>query len=79
MSAEILAARELARRVLEGMSTGREYQLIADRKLAIQAAIGMALPGDVVLLAGKGHETVQIVGHQRLPHDEIAIARSALG
>lgn len=38
----------------------------------------MAAAGDVVLLAGKGHEKVQIIGKQCLPHDEIAIAKAIL-
>ena len=39
----------------------------------------MAAPGDTVLIAGKGHETYQEVGAQRLPFDDLAVARSVLG
>ena len=51
---------------------------IVDRKEAIQFAIKKAEPGDLVLLAGKGHEQSQTIGSQELPFDEAAIAREAL-
>ena len=51
---------------------------ILDRKEAIQFAIKKAEPGDLVLLAGKGHEQTQTIGSQELPFDEAAIAREAL-
>ena len=50
-------------------------QDIADRRRAITHAITMALAGDVVLVAGKGHEQGQIVGNQVLPFDDVAVAR----
>jgi len=43
---------------------------IADRFQAIRAAVDIARPGDMVLLAGKGHERYQVVGRERLPLDE---------
>jgi UDP-N-acetylmuramoyl-L-alanyl-D-glutamate--2,6-diaminopimelate ligase len=51
---------------------------IVDRREAIQYAIKKAEPGDLVLLAGKGHEQLQEIGRQELPFDEAAIARDAL-
>ena len=51
---------------------------IVDRAEAIQFAISSARPGDLVLLVGKGHEKVQIIGSNELPFDEAAIARQAL-
>ena len=51
---------------------------IVDRKEAIQFAIKKAEPGDLVLLAGKGHEQSQTIGSEELPFDEAAIARDAL-
>ncbi len=51
---------------------------IVDRKEAIQFAIKKAEPGDLVLLAGKGHEQSQTIGGEELPFDEAAIAREAL-
>jgi UDP-N-acetylmuramoyl-L-alanyl-D-glutamate--2,6-diaminopimelate ligase len=52
---------------------------IADRRTAIAKAIDMARPGDIVLLAGKGHEKYQIVGDEHVPFDDVAIARELLG
>src|SRR5205814_6801716 len=51
---------------------------IVDRGDAIELAIKMAEPGDLVLLAGKGHEKTQVIGQQELPFDEVEIARAAL-
>ena len=49
-----------------------------DRRAAIHRAIEEASPGDVVLIAGKGHETYQIVGTQTLHFDDVEVAREAL-
>jgi UDP-N-acetylmuramoyl-L-alanyl-D-glutamate--2,6-diaminopimelate ligase len=49
-----------------------------DRRAAIHRAIEEAAPGDVVLIAGKGHETYQIIGTQTLPFDDVEVAREAL-
>jgi UDP-N-acetylmuramoyl-L-alanyl-D-glutamate--2,6-diaminopimelate ligase len=51
---------------------------IVDRREAIQFAIGQAQPGDLVLLAGKGHEKSQVIDGRELPFDEAEIAREAL-
>lgn len=56
----------------------REYHLIPDRRQAIFRAIETARPDDLVVIAGKGHEQVQIVGAERIPFDDRAVARSAL-
>ncbi len=49
-----------------------------DRRSAIAMAIGEASPGDVVLLAGKGHETYQIVGKQKFDFDDAKVASEVL-
>jgi UDP-N-acetylmuramoyl-L-alanyl-D-glutamate--2,6-diaminopimelate ligase len=49
-----------------------------DRRRAIERAIGSAGPGDIVLVAGKGHETYQDVAGTRHPFDDRAVARDAL-
>jgi len=49
-----------------------------DRRRAIERAINESAPGDVVLIAGKGHETYQIIGDQTLPFDDAEVAREAL-
>ncbi len=46
---------------------------IVDREAAIRHALGLAEPGDLVLLAGKGHETYQIIGTEKRPFDERAV------
>jgi len=60
--------------IVAGMS-GAPYRRIPDRREAIAAALREARAGDILLLAGKGHETYQVVGTERLPFDEGAIVR----
>jgi UDP-N-acetylmuramoyl-L-alanyl-D-glutamate--2,6-diaminopimelate ligase len=62
----------------ETRQSGATTLAIVDRREAIHAAIEMAAAGDVVLLAGKGHEKVQVIGDRALPHDDLAVARDAL-
>ena len=57
---------------------GATVVAIVDRTEAIQFAIGKAQPGDLVLLAGKGHEKSQSIAGRELPFDEAEIARAAL-
>jgi len=58
--------------VLAGAPAARE---IGGRRQAIAVAIAEAQGGDIILLAGKGHETVQIIGDQSLPFDDAQVAR----
>lgn len=51
----------------------------SDRRLAIATALDAARPGDVVVIAGKGHETTQTIGTQVLPFDDRAVAAELLG
>ncbi len=57
---------------------GHEYLREADRRKAIRMAIEAARPGDTVLLAGKGHESYQVIGTEKQPFDERAIVLDAL-
>jgi UDP-N-acetylmuramoyl-L-alanyl-D-glutamate--2,6-diaminopimelate ligase len=56
----------------------RRVTSIVDRQSAIAEALGAAAPGDVVLIAGKGHETTQTIGTEVLPFDDRAVARTLL-
>ena len=69
---------EIKRGVPAASDRGTETFAIVDRKEAIQFAIRKAEPGDLVLLAGKGHEQTQTIGTKQLPFNEAAIAREAL-
>ena len=51
---------------------------IISRREAIRRAFALAEPGDLVLLAGKGHEQSIIVGYDHTPWDEAAVARELL-
>ncbi len=60
--------------------SGPVPQVIAlvDRHDAITRAIDDAQPGDLVIVAGKGHEKLQVIGERQLPFDDVAVARAAL-
>lgn len=69
-------------KILEGVDEVPEGRakttVIPDRKEAIEEAVARAGAGDFVLIAGKGHETYQIVGAERRPFDDRLVARRAL-
>lgn len=65
--------------VMTGLPPGAEHLRVADRREAIRGALAMARPGDTVLLAGKGHETYQVVGTEYRPFDEKEIVAGLLG
>jgi UDP-N-acetylmuramoyl-L-alanyl-D-glutamate--2,6-diaminopimelate ligase len=58
--------------------TGTKYVVEADRRKAIGLAIGEARPGDIVLLAGKGHERVQVTREGSNPFDDVEVAKEVL-
>jgi UDP-N-acetylmuramoyl-L-alanyl-D-glutamate--2,6-diaminopimelate ligase len=62
----------------ETRQSNAELMTIVDRHDAILEAVQRAAPGDVVLIAGKGHETYQEIGGLKLPFDDVAVAREAL-
>jgi UDP-N-acetylmuramoyl-L-alanyl-D-glutamate--2,6-diaminopimelate ligase len=69
----------IAEAIVPGARGGRaSVELELDRGLAIERAVRSAAPGDVLVIAGKGHETYQIVGGQTFSFDDRARARAAL-
>lgn len=65
--------------ILSGFKDKSKARVIADRKLAIEYACEHAAKEDVILVAGKGHETVQIVGDQKIPFSDSDVVRASLG
>ncbi len=63
---------------IEGGMGATQHVRITDREEAIHHGLTIARPGDCLLLAGKGHETYQLVGTERRPFDERAIVATAL-
>ncbi|MXO81618.1 UDP-N-acetylmuramoyl-L-alanyl-D-glutamate--2,6-diaminopimelate ligase, partial [Paenibacillus sp. OT2-17] len=61
----------------EGVPAER-YELIVDRRTAIHKAVEMASPDDVVLIAGKGHETYQLIGKTVHEFDDRIVAKEAI-
>ena len=61
----------------EGLS-GSAYERFADRRTAIRFALETAQDGDTVVLAGKGHETYQVLGTETIPFDERVVVRECL-
>jgi UDP-N-acetylmuramoyl-L-alanyl-D-glutamate--2,6-diaminopimelate ligase len=62
--------------ILQG--TGTDVEIDPDRRSAINRVIGLAAPGDVVVIAGKGHEQGQEIAGELLPFDDREVAREAL-
>jgi UDP-N-acetylmuramoyl-L-alanyl-D-glutamate--2,6-diaminopimelate ligase len=74
-------------RIIEEVKRGAEPEArqgkadvvtMIDRRDAILHAVDLASAGDVVLIAGKGHEKYQVIGDRTLPFDDVEVARAAL-
>jgi UDP-N-acetylmuramoyl-L-alanyl-D-glutamate--2,6-diaminopimelate ligase len=64
---------------IEGVEADARIQIVVDRREAIRTAIcDLARPGDLIVIAGKGHETYQIVGNQTFPFDDRLVAAEVL-
>ena len=55
------------------------YEVIVDRREAIVRAVSLAQPGDIILIAGKGHETYQEFADSTVPFDDLAVAQQVIG
>jgi UDP-N-acetylmuramoyl-L-alanyl-D-glutamate--2,6-diaminopimelate ligase len=64
--------------IVAGVDPSREYTAIVDRREAIAYALSIAEPHDTVVIAGKGHETYQIIGQTRRHFDDREVAYDAL-
>ncbi|NIW25094.1 MAG: UDP-N-acetylmuramoyl-L-alanyl-D-glutamate--2,6-diaminopimelate ligase, partial [Gammaproteobacteria bacterium] len=62
-----------------GIEPGVDVAVEHDRRAAIESALERAGPDDIVLIAGKGHETVQIVAGRSLPFSDRAVVEETLG
>jgi UDP-N-acetylmuramoyl-L-alanyl-D-glutamate--2,6-diaminopimelate ligase len=71
---------QIARAVLDGLRDGPANVVVElDRRAAIRDALHAARAGDVVVIAGKGHETGQTIGERTIPFDDRVVAREELG
>jgi len=72
------APQDIIDDILAGITRRMLFRTEPDRGLAIRAALAAALPGDLVLIAGKGHETTQVLRDRAVPFDDREVARAAL-
>lgn len=64
--------------MLHGIEHTDNIKILLDRAAAIQNTIAQASAGDIIVIAGKGHENYQIIGDQKLPFSDLLIAQQAL-
>jgi len=68
-------------RILDDLTNGLDpdsFVRITDRKEAIEHAVKLAEADDIILIAGKGHETYQIIGHEKIDFDDRVVAKEAI-
>lgn len=70
--------KQIMQQILSGIKNPTQAIVEYDRKKAIEHAINMAEEGDIVLLAGKGHETYQIFAHETIAFDDRQIAQEII-
>ncbi len=71
------ASRSIIEQIVAGMRSPQAVQIVADREEAIRQTLADAEAGDVVVIAGKGHEDYQIVGTEKRPFSDRELARTA--
>jgi len=69
---------QICKEILEGFKEPKKAIVELDRKKAISLGVGMMENGDLLLIAGKGHEKIQIFAHQTVPFDDVTVAKEAL-
>ena len=72
------AADRAAGRPERPATRGPMVLALVDRGEAIARAVDLAQPGDLVIIAGKGHERTQVIGDRDLPFDDVQVSRAAL-
>ncbi len=73
--------REDPLRIIDDVVAGflaKKFEVVPDRRRAIEQAVEVAQPGDIVLIAGKGHETYQELANEVIPFNDAEIAREAM-
>ena len=77
---EVRTRGETPRAIIEDIVSGMQpnYRVVEDRAMAIYQAIDEAHEGDIVLIAGKGHETHQEINGAKLPFNDVEVAKAAL-
>lgn len=65
--------------IVDGIEPNTKVYRQADRKLAIEQALTLAQPGDVIVIAGKGHETYQVIGDQKVHFSDHEVVQKFLG
>jgi UDP-N-acetylmuramoyl-L-alanyl-D-glutamate--2,6-diaminopimelate ligase len=73
------APEKIVADILAGLAASESIQVEHDRAKAIQLALQRSAVGDVVLIAGKGHEDYQIYGAERRPFSDQAVVRAVFG
>lgn len=68
----------IAEEILAGVTEPEQVTVVLDRRSAIATVLQEAVPGDVVLIAGKGHETTQTIGHTVAAFDDRSVTRDLL-
>lgn len=70
--------RRIFEDIIQGMKGFKNYEVEPDRRRAVFKAVNAARKGDIVIIAGKGHEQTQKVGHETLPFSDQKTAQEAI-
>lgn len=70
------SAEKIMQEILGGFSHPEQVRVIHDRATAIQTAVDQATEKDLVVIAGKGHEQIQIIGNQRIPYSDREVVQN---